>query len=183
MTNETISADTIQNLEMILLPWWIVLLQGVVTLGLGVLLLVWPIETLLVLVTFLGVYWLIGGIVTLASVFTESEHRGWGIASGLLGIIAGILVLLYPFFSTLLIPSFFAILIGVWGILIGALNVAAGIKGAGIGATALGIISAILGILLLAHPLVGAAALVFVFGIFSIIGGIALIAAGVMLRK
>jgi uncharacterized membrane protein HdeD (DUF308 family) len=183
MANETMPADTIRNLELILLPWWIVLLQGIVTLGLGVLLLVWPIETLLVLVTFLGVYWLIGGIVTFASVFAESEHRGWRIASGLLGIIAGVLVLLYPFFSTLLIPSFFAIFIGVWGIIIGALNIAAGIKGAGIGSTALGIISAILGILLLANPLIGAAALVFVFGIFSTIGGISLIAAGIMLRK
>ncbi|WP_301665032.1 HdeD family acid-resistance protein [Methanoculleus frigidifontis] len=167
---------------MLLLPWWLVLLQGIVTLGLGVLLLVWPIETLLILVTFLGAYWLVSGIVTLASVFVVSEYRGWRIVSGLLGIVAGVLVLLYPFFSTLFIPSFFAIFIGVWGILIGVLNIVSGVKGAGLGATALGIVSIILGILLLAHPLVGAAALVFVLGIFGVIGGITLIAASFTLR-
>ncbi|WP_342677473.1 HdeD family acid-resistance protein [Methanofollis sp. UBA420] len=153
-------------------PWWLVLLQGIVTLLFGLVLLAWPAQTLVVLVTFLGIYWMITGIVALVGIFFGGDHGIWTIVLALLGIIAGVLVLAYPLYSTAIISSFLAILIGVLGMIMGAAGIAQGVSGGGWAPALLGIISIILGVILLANPLFTVASLVLLLGILAILGGV-----------
>ncbi len=163
-------------------PWWLVLLDGIIALILGILLLFWTGPTLLVTITFIGVYWLISGIFILASVFVDRTGWGWKLLSGILAFLAGLFVLAYPLYSALLLPAIFAIFIGVWGLVVGAVHLVQAFRGGGWGAGILGVLSIIFGILILTHPLISAVALVLIVAIFAVVGGIAAIFLAFRLR-
>jgi uncharacterized membrane protein HdeD (DUF308 family) len=77
--------------------WWIFLLQGIAGIILGLMLITAPGATLLVIVTFLGFYWLITGILALVRIFVDrSIPWNWSLLSGIVGILAGLLVLRHP---------------------------------------------------------------------------------------
>lgn len=175
MVNATFGVGTPGLTRPAPLPRWLVLLQGIVALVFGILLLVYPIGTLGVLVVFLGVYWLINGIFVLASLYSDRTDLWWKMLVSVLGILAGILVLAYPLYSTILLPTLLAIIIGVEGLIIGAVQLARGLGGAGWGAGILGIVSIIFGLILVANPFVAALALVVVLAVLAIIGGCAAI--------
>ncbi|RXE56336.1 hypothetical protein ABH15_09500 [Methanoculleus taiwanensis] len=156
-------------------PRWLVLLLGIIALLFGILFFVYPMQTLTLLITFLGIYWLFNGIVVLISLFTDTTGRGWKLLIGILGILAGVLVLAYPLYSAILIPTILAIFIGVEGLIIGAVYLIQGFSGGGLGTGILGIISIIFGLLLIAYPLIAAAGLILLFAGLAIIGGIAAI--------
>lgn len=157
-------------------PRWSVLIQGIVALVLGISLLTYPIGVLVILTVFLGIYWMINGIIVLISLYSDRSDRNWKILVGILGIIAGILVLVYPLYSAILLPTFLAIIIGVDGLIIGAIHIARGFAGAGLGAWVIGIVSIIFGLILIAHPFIATLALIWVLAIIAIIGGILAIA-------
>ncbi|MBA7468648.1 hypothetical protein ES707_03900 [subsurface metagenome] len=154
---------------------WFVLLLGIIAILFGVLFFVYPVQTLTLLVTVLGFYWLFNGIVVLISLFTDKTGWGWKLLVSVLGILAGILVLAYPFYSAVLIPTIFAIIIGVEGLIIGAVYLVQGFSGGGWGTGILGILSIIFGLILIANPFVAAVGLVLLFAGLAIIGGIAAI--------
>lgn len=165
-----------------MLPWWLVLIQGIVALVLGCSFLAFPYQTLFVLVVFIGAYWFVSGIFALISISYDKSNMGWKVVVGLLGIIAGILIMMYPYYSTILLPSLLIIFIGVWGLIIGGITIAHGIRGGGWGEIILGILGLIFGIVLLANPFIGAELLPYVLGIFGIVLGIGAIAAAFMCR-
>lgn len=71
---------------------------GALSIIVGLLCLREPLQTVVVLGLLLGLAWTIGGIVEIVHGFT-GEHgsgRGWQIAGGLLSVIAGVIVLVYP---------------------------------------------------------------------------------------
>lgn len=153
------------------LPRWLVLLQGIVALALGILLLAYPVGVLLVLTVLLGIYWMINGIFVLASLYSDRSDRGWKALVGGLGILAGILVLAYPLYSTFLLPTFLAIIVGVTGLVIGAVHLVRGFSGAGLGAGVLGIVSIVLGLILIANPFIAALTLITILAVLAIVGG------------
>ena len=72
--------------------WWLFLLQGIAAIVLGLMLLTAPGATLVLIVTFLGFYWLIEGILALVHVFVDrSVPWIWSLLTGLVGIAAGVL--------------------------------------------------------------------------------------------
>lgn len=154
---------------------WLVLLLGIIAVLFGVLFFVYPVQTLTLLVTILGFYWLFNGIVVFISLFGDTTGRGWKLLVSILGILAGILVLTYPLYSAILIPTVFAIIIGVEGLIIGAVYLAQGFSGGGWGTGILGILSIIFGIILIADPLIAAVGLVLLLAGLAIVGGIAAI--------
>ncbi len=156
-------------------PRWLVLLQGIIVLALGILLLTYPVGILVILTLFLGIYWLINGIVVLASLYSDRTDYNWKVLVGVLGIIAGILVLAYPLYSTILLPTFLATIIGVIGVIIGVVHLVRGFSGAGFKAWILGIVSIIFGLILIANPFIATLALIMILAIIAIIGGILII--------
>lgn len=164
-------------------PWWLVLVHGIVTLLLGILFLVYPLGTLFVLVTLLGAYWFVSGIFGLVSLAHDRTNLGWKLVFGILGLTAGIAILAYPLYSTIVVPAIFVIFVGFWGLVMGFTGIFAAFRGGGWGAGITGAILVIFGFLVLLHPLITAVLLPFVLGIFGIIGGIAAIATAFMLKS
>jgi uncharacterized membrane protein HdeD (DUF308 family) len=154
-------------------PWWLVLIQGIAALIIGIFLITSPGATTFVLVQFLGIYWLVSGIFQIVAIFVDKTAWGWKLFAGILGILAGILILNHPLWSTLLVPATLIIILGVQGIIFGILGLIQAFQGAGWGAGILGALSIIFGLVLLFNPVLGAAALPWVLGIFGIVGGIA----------
>jgi uncharacterized membrane protein HdeD (DUF308 family) len=154
-------------------PRWFVLLLGIIAILFGALFFVYPVQTLTLLATILGIYWLFNGIVVLISLFADRSGWGWKMLIGILGILAGVLVLVYPLYSAILIPTIYAIIIGVEGLIIGAIYLVQGFSGDGWGTGILGILSIIFGLILIADPLIAAVALVLLLAGLAVIGGVA----------
>jgi uncharacterized membrane protein HdeD (DUF308 family) len=153
-------------------PWWLVLLQGIAGVIIGLLLLIYPAKTTVFLVQFLGIYWFVSGIFGIVSLFIDSTNWGWKLFAGLLGIIAGILILNHPLWSTVLVPTTLVIILGIEGLIIGVVNLIHAFRGGGWGIGILGALSIVFGIILLANILVSALVLPFVAGAFGVVGGI-----------
>lgn len=164
-------------------PWWLLLIQGILALILGAYLLAYPLQTLMVLIVFLGAYWFVSGIFTLVGAATDSNHRGWRILLGILGIILGLLILAYPYYSTFLVPYVFTVMVGIFALIYGFIAVYGAFTGKGWGVGILGILSIIFGLLILANPIASTIAVPFVFGIFGVIFGFAAIVGSFMLRS
>ena len=152
-------------------PWWVVLIQGIVALIVGILLLLDPAATTAVVVQFLGFYWVIGGVLQLVAMFTDNSMWGWKLLGGILGIVAGLVVIRHPFWSTILVPTVMVIFLGVNGLIIGVASLVQAFKGGGWLPGVLGTISILIGLALLGSPLIAALALPWVFGLIGVAGG------------
>ena len=153
-------------------PWWLVLLEGIFAIIIGVLLLTNTAITTVVLVQVVGIYWFIAGILSIVGIFIDHTAWGWKLIIGILGIIAGILVIQHPLWSTALVTSTVIIILGIEGLIIGVVNVVRAFRGVGWGVGILGVLSVIFGFILLANTLIAATTLPIVLGIFGIVGGI-----------
>lgn len=165
-------------------PWWVVLIESIAILIIGILLLTNTAATTVIVIQALGLYWLITGVIDLVRIFLPGRTVGWGwlLFSGIIGIIAGILILQHPWYAAILVPTTLIWVMGFFGIFIGIVGLVQAFQGAGWGAGILGGLSIIFGIILIANPLVAAIGLPFVVGIFAIIGGIMGIFAAFRLR-
>lgn len=164
-------------------PWWLLLLQGIIALILGIYLLAYPAQTLMVIITFLGAYWLVSGFFNLISIGWDRSNWGWKIVLGILGVIAGLAILAYPIYSTLLVPYLFTVMVGFLGLVYGGVALLGGLTGKGWGVGILGVLSIIFGCLILAEPVAATIAVPFVFGIFGVIFGFAAIVGSFMVRS
>lgn len=166
-----------------LYPWWVILIWGLLALLIGIMFLVSPGITTLVFITFLGAYWLVGGIFSLVSLAVDKTNMGWKIFLAILSIIAGIVILAYPLYSTFFLLSFLVIFVGFWACVTGAVHLYQAFTAKDAANGVLGILSFIFGILLLVFPLISAALLPFVAGIFAIVLGLAAIITSFVAQK
>jgi uncharacterized membrane protein HdeD (DUF308 family)/predicted flap endonuclease-1-like 5' DNA nuclease len=163
--------------------WWLLLLQGIAAIILGVLLFTRPAATIQAIVIFLGIYWLITGILTLVSLIWDRSQWGLKIITGILGILAGLFIVRNPIISAFVVPASFALALGILGIVIGIGQLIQAFRGGGWGIGILGVLSIILGVLLLANPAIGGISLAIMLAILLIVGGIAAIIASFGLRR
>jgi len=164
-------------------PWWLLLVWGILTLLIGCMFLTTPGMTTVLLLTFMGAYWLVGGLFAIGSLAVDRSHMGWKIFLAAINILAGILILLYPWFSTIFVLSFFVIFIGFFALFIGVSHLYHGWIRKDAGNVVLGIISMIFGVLLLINPFIFAALLPYVAGGFAIVFGIASIYVSFVAKK
>jgi uncharacterized membrane protein HdeD (DUF308 family) len=156
--------------------WWLFLLEGIAAILFGVLLLTAPGATLLGLAVVLGFYWLAMGVLELVRVFVDrSVPWMWSLLIGLVGIVAGILVLNHPLFAAVVLPATLVVYLGILGLIVGALAIIGAFTGGGIGSFIFGAINLLVGLLLLSSPIAAALAVPFVFGILLLIEGVGLI--------
>jgi len=179
---QPVDAESEVGYEILGAPWWVVLLEGVIAIIIGLFLLYRPAVTTIFLLQVLGIFWLAGGILSVLGALVFSGNRLWKLLSGILGIIAGIVILTYPIYSPLVVLTFLVIFIGVWAIITGAVKLAWGLKGGGWGTGILGVLTIILGLLLLDNSLAGVLVLPWIFGFFLIIGGIGGVIGGLKMR-
>lgn len=156
--------------------WWLFLLQGIAGMLLGLMLLTYPGATVVVLVTFLGFYWLFTGVMALVRVFVDrSVPWIWSLLVGIVGILAGLLVLRHPLLAALTVPTTIVIILGVQGLIMGVLDIIGAFQGGGARSFLLGAINIVIGALLLGSPLIAALSLPLVFGVLLLIQGAGLI--------
>src|SRR6476661_4293576 len=81
---------------------WALGLNGLLSIAVGVVILVWPGISLEALTILFGAYALATGVVGLGSALSGmKEERGWLVVSSLLGIAIGVIVLVWPNISEL----------------------------------------------------------------------------------
>ena len=175
-------AEATMTSEERVFPWWVVLIEGIAAIIIGILLLANPRITTAVLIQFLGIYWLIVGIIDIVRIFLDSSMWGWKLFSGLIGILAGIAIIQYPLWSSLLVPTVMVWVFGFFGIIIGVIGLIQAFQGAGWGAGILGILSILFGLLLLTNAFIASLTLPFIFGILAIVGGLAALVMAFQMR-
>jgi uncharacterized membrane protein HdeD (DUF308 family) len=166
--------------------WWLLALRGVLGILFGIVALVWPGITLIVLVAFFGAYMLVDGIVALAAaVRFRHERERWMplLLEGILGIAIGAFTFFYPQITALAwvyVIAFWAIVTGVFEI-IAAVRLRSVIQGEFfLGLT--GVLSILLGLAMAVFPGAGLLAWVWLIGIYAIIFGVLLIALAFRVR-
>jgi len=167
--------DTTVNMQISearLFPWWLLLLWGVLTIIIGLAFLLSPAVTTIMFVTFLGAYWLVGGIFVLAGLAVDRTNMALKLLLAGVNILAGLLILLHPVYSTIFALEFLVLFLGFWACFIGAVHLyhAFSTKDAGNGI--LGAISIVFGILLLLHSVAVVVMLPFVAGGFCMVSGL-----------
>ncbi|MFA6363470.1 HdeD family acid-resistance protein [Methanoregula sp.] len=166
-----------------LFPWWLVLIWGFLALIIGIMFLTTPGMTTVIFITFLGAYWLVGGIFSLASLAVDRTNLGWKIVLAILNLLVGIIILAHPLYSTVILLTFLIIIVGFWACFTGCVHLFEAFTRKDAGNGILGIFSIIFGILLLIFPLISAALLPFIAGIFAIVIGIAAIVTSFAAKK
>jgi uncharacterized membrane protein HdeD (DUF308 family) len=172
-----------QRTEEASLPWWLVLLEGIAAAIIGLFLLTAPSATLFVLIQVLGIFWLVGGLFRIVSIFLDTSLWGWKLIAGALGIVAGIVVLQHPVWSSVLVPAIYIIILGIQGLVLGGVNLVMAFRGEGWGIGILGALSIVFGLVLLFNVWIGIAVLPFVLGAVGIVGGGAAIAIAFAMRS
>lgn len=176
------ATETMETISREQIPWWLVLIEGLALLLLGLMLLVNTGEATLVLMIFVGVYWLIAGVFRIMSIFIDQRLWGWNLLVGLIGIAAGIVVVQYPLWSTAVVLDTVIIILGLMGLFFGIGNIIGGIGSKSWGTAILGLFSLVLGIVLLANLWLFSFSLPYALGIIAIIGGISAIISAYQLR-
>jgi len=95
---------------------------GVLSVIAGFALLRSPFQSVEVMIFVLGIFWLVQGIMTFAAAFSVKQGRNWGIAMGILGILAGIVILVYPISSAVILAQ----IGGIWLVILGIMQIVAG---------------------------------------------------------
>jgi uncharacterized membrane protein HdeD (DUF308 family) len=156
------------------------LFRGLAAILFGVLALVWPGLTLAVLVYLFGFFALISGIAAVAAALRNREMHGWGalLFEGILGILAGVVALIWPGITALA----FLYLLAAWAIITGILQLIAPLAfpmsvGRGVLTALSGVLSIVFGVLIAAQPASGLLTVVWLIGIYAIVVGILHIAA------
>lgn len=155
--------------------WWVLAVRGVLLIIMGLLAFVNP----LVWITFVGIYMLIDGVSMLFSGFGPQpmgQSRWPLILIGILGIIAGLIVLVNPVLGGITLT----LVIAAWAIVVGILEVIAAIRlreeiDNEWWLILTGILAIIFGVLVFfgsGGVVAGALAISWVFGIFAVIAGI-----------
>lgn len=167
--------------------WWLLLLRGIASVVFGVLAFAWPGLTIISLVIVYGAYALVDGLFSLYAAIRGGEGaapRWWLAVVGVAGVLAGII----SFAAPGIVALWLLLLIGAWAIVSGIFEI--------VGAVRLrkeidnewmlilhGAITVLFGVLLMAMPVAGALALVWVIGAYAIVGGIILGVLAFRLRK
>src|SRR5215203_7163314 len=165
------------------LPWWLVLVEGIVVALFGLILLVAPGASLVLLVWLLGIYLLIAGIFRILGIFLDASSWGWKLAAGILCLIAGLAILSNPLWSTTLASTWLIILVGFLAMLQGAAGLVVALQGGGWGMGALSVLGILLGLFLVINPLIGVAALTLILAIFMLIGGVGAVIQAFRMRR
>ena len=165
------------------LPWWLVLVEGILVALFGLLLLVAPGASLFFMVQLLGLYLFIAGIFRIISIFIDPTSWGLKLIAGVLCLIAGLAVLRHPLWSTIAAPAGLVIIVGFLAMLQGAAGLVVAFQGGGWGMGVLSVLGILFGLILVINPLIGVAALPFILGIFMLIGGVGAVVQAFRMRR
>lgn len=169
--------------------WWLMLVVGILAVIAGILVFVFPLETYVTLSLAFGILMLLVGAAQLIVSASSDNYlmmRGYFIVGGVLDVLLGLFLCLYPGITIFLLP----ILLGIWLLYHSFMMIAFGgdLGTFGLGGQgetiAGGILLLLLSILILMNPFsAGVAAVVVLTGVGLVIFGITLFMLSLRLRK
>ena len=163
-------------------PWWALVIRGIAAIIFGLIALVLPGITLIVLIALYGAYAIVNGVAELIGAFQAAErHRRWWplVLEGIVSILAGIVAFVWPGITALVL----VLIIGAWAIITGVLEVIAGLRFGSWLLDLAGVISVLFGIFLVVSPGAGALSLLWLIGVYALVFGILLLVHGISLRS
>ena len=182
--NDTIESSTgLEGLQLAR-EWPAVFLMGLITVGLGIVVISWPQETLTVISVLIGLQILIYGIYRLITAFAhDTISPGWTGFMGVIGIIVGIVVLRHPFQTVAVL----AVLLGVVWIIGGIIEFIGSIADGSsdhrwLGAFG-GLLSIAAGIIVVAWPAPTVTVVAWISGLYLIVFGLFLCVSAFQLRS
>ena len=155
--------------------WWLYLLRGIAAIIFGILAFTAPGATLLALVLVFGFYALVDGVLAVIAAFRMREvvNQWWVLLlEGLAGIAVGVIA----FVSPQLTASALILLIAIWAIFTGIMEIIEAIRlrreiSNEWALILSGILSVILGVILVAYPSSGAVGLIWAIGAYAVLFG------------
>jgi uncharacterized membrane protein HdeD (DUF308 family) len=162
-------------------PWWLTLVMGIAAVIVGGILLFGSLTAqarlYLLLIQLIGIWWVVDGIMHFVHMFTD--HRGWGwkLVLGIISLIAGGWILIYPIYAAVALPRIFVLVLGFYGLFEGIVLLVMAFRGAGWGSGILGLLAMIFGIILIMNydELGMGLSLIWVAALFAFFGGFAMI--------
>jgi uncharacterized membrane protein HdeD (DUF308 family) len=177
---QRMGSDPADTLGVLGRSWGWILAFGILTLVLGILVVSWPGQTVLVVAVLLGIDLFIVGIFRLVTAFTADAagHRVSYTLTGILAILVGILCLRHTFQTVAVL----ALILGVFWVITGILDFFTGIFVKDLPHRAwtigIGVLGFVAGLVVLFQPAISLTTLAWVLGIWLIVyGGIEIIAA------
>jgi uncharacterized membrane protein HdeD (DUF308 family) len=162
-------------------PWWVLVVRGIAAIVFGIVALVSPGATLIVLIAVFAAYAVVDGIAALIGAVQAAEaHRRWWplLLEGVVSIIAGIIAIRWPGMTAIVL----LLVIGAWAIITGVLKIAAGLRFGAWALTVAGVLSVIFGVILFVAPGAGLLSLLWLIGTYALIFGILMLIHGISLR-
>jgi uncharacterized membrane protein HdeD (DUF308 family) len=157
-------------------------LGGVAALVFGIILLVRQDEALALLMVILGLWWLIQGAFMLFAIFVDRTDMWWKLIIGVLGVVAGFLVLTNPGEAADVFQGVIGVILGIIGILVGVTSLVGAFRGGGIGAFVFGAVSVLIGVLILLNAQFSTSLLITLFAVLLLIDGVMGIYLGIKYR-
>jgi len=127
-------------------------LEGISAIVIGIFFLYEPKATTILLIQILAIFWLAQGIISVIEALIFTKNWMWNLISGILSIIAGVVIMMYPILNPLIVLNLLILFIGVLVFVNGAMRFTLSLKGGGLGMGILGLVTIILGLLLLTTP-------------------------------
>jgi uncharacterized membrane protein HdeD (DUF308 family) len=168
--------------------WWLSVLLGVLLVIMGIWVIMTPIESYITLSIFFSAIIFVSGISGL--IFTLGNKNrlsgwGWHLASAILDLLFGAILLMYPGLSMVILPF----IVAFWFMFSGfsAIGLSGEYKRMGMGSSgwgiAFGILTIILAFIIIFKPIVGALTIVYMTGFAFMSLGIFRITMGIQLKK
>jgi uncharacterized membrane protein HdeD (DUF308 family) len=184
---QTQSTDISDLMTEVARHWGWVLGFGILTLIVGVLVIIWPGETVLIAAILFGIQLVVAGIFRFVAAFVAPIEQAWvRVLTALLAIlsfIVGIYLLRHPYYTVVIL----AVLLGIYWLIHGVIDLFTAIGHRELQNRGLtiftGILSIVAGVIVLANPAISLVFLAWVLGIWLVVLGILGIIQGIRLRS
>jgi uncharacterized membrane protein HdeD (DUF308 family) len=159
--------------------WWVPLVRGLIAIAFGIVVFAYPISAIGTFVIIFGAFAFADGVLGIFQALRfahPSSGRWWlQLLSGAAGIIVGLITLLYPAITALVLGYFIA----AWAIVTGGFEIGAGLRlrkdvPGELFFIAAGILSVVLGVVLFLVPLAALLAWVWIVATYALISGVLL---------
>ncbi len=156
--------------------WWLLTLKGLLVTLFGIAAVFFPGVTLATLMMYFGILIIVSGIFLLIGAFSHvktNKHWANWLFEGILDIIIGIIIVIYPQLTI----DLFIIIVGIWAITVGFTQMFGALKAHQTGKSRWlmlfnAVIVIILGIVLFINPTESSETLTILIGIFAIVFGL-----------
>jgi uncharacterized membrane protein HdeD (DUF308 family) len=168
----------------------VTLIRGLLAVALGVALLAQPEKTRPMLANFMGMFWLVSGLISLRWGVSGQRSTGLWLVAGIIGVLAGIGMLTRGVAKSWVREDVFTSVLGLVIALTGIIHIFGGFRtGPDLGrqqswsALLLGIFEIILGLLLVGAPLERGTGIYLAATVWALVGGFILIADAMAVRR